>query len=398
MPIGGRAPHPGYRLDPRKDHLVHGDVFTGEAVHSSDIMNTSLTPMAELINAKAEAAVYVSVKQRPLGRHAPGHQTLPASTLRPGHMFGAKTISASGGAKDVVFPPPGDSSDPDKERIYEKSHRSFAPGVQRRDRVEWDMTGIDPNSYKFGKACVSLESNVVGKVLNPSLDTDPAARAAAADVTRIIPKITADYRSASGYTLGKTRGAELTDKSRHPAVYGKRAGRTEAGEWGTADCMRGDFTREDQQPDADLGKAVTLGYRNAGFSDAGRRFGLPSIRTDVPERTLSIATTMDFGNGPTSEALLFPSPYADQGVEESDFLAPRPPASLRALFAAIGYPMSDAEFAALYDRVSGPARALPSPPLPQASHAPLPPTPRRHAPRAPSRPAAPPASRSCAPC
>lgn len=144
----------------------------------------------------------------------------------------------------------------------------------------------------------------------------------------------------------------MLDMSKHPPVYGKPAQRSTAGDWGTADCLRGDYHREDQEPDRDLGRGISLGFRNAGFADANRRFGLPSIRTDVPPRQQSVSSTVDFGTGPKSSELIFPSPYADHGVEEADFVAPRAPRELRALMARIGYSMSDAEFVVLYERAA----------------------------------------------
>jgi hypothetical protein len=135
-------------------------------------------------------------------------------------------------------------------------------------------------------------------------------------------------------------------------VYGAKAQRSEAGEWGVGDCIRGDFTLEEQMPDKDLGRTLTPGYRNTGFADPSRRFGLPSVRIDVPSRTLSMATTMDFGDGTTAGKLVGPSAYAELGVGDEAFLAVVAPGRLRKLFERIGTRMSDAEFAAIYNRAA----------------------------------------------
>jgi hypothetical protein len=134
-------------------------------------------------------------------------------------------------------------------------------------------------------------------------------------------------------------------------VYGKKAQRSEPGEWGVGDCIRGDATVEATGTDATLGRATTLGFRNAGMADPTRRFGLPSVRTDIKPRNLSIAAAMDFGNGTSAALLLGPCAYADLGVGEEDFLRATPPARLRALFERIGTRMADAEFACIYNHV-----------------------------------------------
>jgi hypothetical protein len=147
------------------------------------------------------------------------------------------------------------------------------------------------------------------------------------------------------------------------------------GEWGVADCIQGDYTDEEQKPDKDLGRTFTLGFRNVGFADPARQFGLPSVRTDVAPRNTSVATTIDFGDGNSAKRLLTPSAYAGEkpitlfrlsrplltqpplippaelGVEEKDFLQPMAPGRLRAIFHRIGTVMSDVEFAAIWNQV-----------------------------------------------
>ena len=103
--------------------------------------------------------------------------------------------------------------------------------------------------------------------------------------------------------------------------------------------------------DVTLGRATTLGFRNAGVADPTRRFGLPSVRTDIKPRNLSIAAAMDFGDGTSAALLLAPCAYAELGVGEEDFLRAMPPARLRKLFERIGTALSDAEFACIYNHV-----------------------------------------------
>ena len=126
------------------------------------------------------------------------------------------------------------------------------------------------------------------------------------------------------------------------------------------DCIRGDYTEDDQKPDRDLGRSVTPGFRNAGYADPARSFGLPSVRMDVAPRAASVASATDFGEGTTAAKLLAPCAYADLGVGEEDFLRPLAPGRVRALFERIGTPMSDIEFAAIWNRAASHGRYSPA--------------------------------------
>jgi len=127
-----------------------------------------------------------------------------------------------------------------------------------------------------------------------------------------------------------------------------------------ADCLRGDFTTEEQAPDADLGRNCTYATRKAAAAAVGvlapdpmRRFGLPSIRTDVPPRKIqSVAATADFGDGASAGSLLTPSPYAEHGIDETDFLRPRGVGELAALFAPIAPGLTAQEVAVIYDHAA----------------------------------------------
>lgn len=355
---GARVLHPAYRVnmppavvDPA---TVFGDVAAGggKKVTAAEVLaGTRMSAMEAEINAKVEERAFLSVRREPLGRpYVSGDLDLAKTKAGgAGFAFGAKGAAASESAKAVVFPDGGDPADAAREEVYQRSHRSFPPGVQRRTAVLWGVAGVDPATARFGKPGASLEKNLVGKCLNPAEDTLKVDNR-----TVLVSRVVDHYRALEDHNLGETRGKHVTDKTKHPAVYGKAAQRAGAGEWGAADCLQGDYTTEEQATDADLSRAVSLGFRNAGMAaDPTRRFGLPSIRTDVPKRDGgSVATTTDFGDGPSAAQLLFPGPYAGNGIGESDFTAPRPRAFLRSMFARVGYAMSDAEFEAIYARAA----------------------------------------------
>ena len=351
--LGKAALHPGIRCDPSRENQVFGRVSSSSAETSAALMDSSLPPMAAMIVRKAEEATYLSATRLPLGKgyvHGGRIDRPPAATLVPGFRFGNPGASLTESAKESIQGqgPADPAADEAAERIYEKSHRAFKPGVQRRCGVDWTVAGVDPQAKVFGMPAASLERAAVEKCINPQAE----GGAPAAALTSIVPKRTNDFRASEGYRLGEVRGRATASFAGHPEKYGAPAQRSEAGEWGVGDCIRGDYTLEEQMPDRDLGRTLTPGYRNVGMADPARRFGLPAVRIDIAPRTLSMASSMDFGDGTSAAKLLAPSSYSDLGVSDEDFLAPVAPGRLRRLFERIGTAMSDKEFAVVYNRAA----------------------------------------------
>ena len=78
-------------------------------------------------------------------------------------------------------------------------------------------------------------------------------------------------------------------------VYGKEAVKRGPNEWDARACVEGDYSWAEQQPDNDLGKSITPGFRNAIAE--GRAFGVPSIRSDIqPYAKRSVADTQNYGD------------------------------------------------------------------------------------------------------
>jgi hypothetical protein len=283
-------------------------------------------------------------------------------------------VAADGLAtKACIFPIPPPAEEAKKEaELYSKSHGSYPPGVRKNCPIVWESTGIDPNAYAFGKktgrmpsgAILSSEKNKpisvtkgtadsADALLNPAHDTSVAT-------SRVVPKSVDDFRVTAGDRIGQVRGAGAKDFSAHPPVYGRPSkSKKDAGDWTTADCIRGDYTAEEQQPDTDLGRSVRaikrpgVAVTAASVPDPSRRFGVPSIRLDVPARhNQSVANTTDFGDGASAAMLLSPSPYAEHGVDDADFVVPRGRGELRDIFERIGHSFSDADFDALHRHVS----------------------------------------------
>ena len=92
-------------------------------------------------------------------------------------------------------------------------------------------------------------------------------------------------------------------------VYGKEAVKRGVNEWDARACVEGDYSWAEQQPDNDLGKSITPGFRNAIAE--GRAFGVPTVRSDIETYAQrSVADTQNYGDDPSARQD-FPSSLAE---------------------------------------------------------------------------------------
>ena len=206
--LGKTMVHPGYRADVHADAAtrVFGKVGASGRESTSALLDQELPPMAAMVQRKAEERAFLSTKRLPLGRpyvHG-GEVERPApATLRPGFAFGKPGARADESAKlAMVYEPADPAAIEAAEAVYQKSHRAYAPGVQRRGAVDWALTGVDPGAQKFGMPAASIERDAVAKCLNPTIE----GKVAGAALTQIIPKVVDDFRVRGGVESAR-RGA-----------------------------------------------------------------------------------------------------------------------------------------------------------------------------------------------
>ena len=199
--LGQRLLHPGIRADPTPVPRsgAFGKVSGNSGESSKALMDASLPPMAAMIVRKAEELTYLSVTRLPLGKgyvHGGHIDHPPAATLKPDFRYGNPGASLTETAKDFIQGqgPSDPEAEEIAERVYEKSHRAFPPGVQRRGGVDWNVAQVNPQEQVFGMPAASLERNAVEKCLNPLAEGGPPENA----LTAIIPKITDDFRVSAG--------------------------------------------------------------------------------------------------------------------------------------------------------------------------------------------------------
>jgi hypothetical protein len=143
-------------------------------------------------------------------------------------------------------------------------------------------------------------------------------------------------------------------KSHTPFVlFGKS---TSSSNSSTAECLghtksaqNGMFREVDDNGNDDIGKSLKPGYRNVLTT---RCFGCPSIRTDIPKTSRSIADTQNYGDGVNAGYLLWPSLLSSFGLEENEFLKPRSKGYLKELFHKCGEDIDEDAFEEIFGLVS----------------------------------------------
>ena len=126
--------------------------------------------------------------------------------------------------------------------------------------------------------------------------------------------------------LGQSKYYGTLDKKFHDSdhAFGK-GGHFE--EWNAGRCIHGDGTTVNNkimEPDIDLGRDSH--YRNKlknlqpSARDLNRTYGIPSIRSDLPQKKLkSVTDIKNYGDEPDVYELLYPHPENVNGVDDKDF-------------------------------------------------------------------------------
>lgn len=184
---------------------------------------------------------------------------------------------------------------------YVRTHGDYAPGEQKRRNYQWN--GLDPEVHPFGvRGEVDAKTTQVGELMRMP---EPG----------VISRVQADFALAHKDELGRPRTLGYGERpmpSDH--AFGKPT-RAALDGWGVDKLLKGDYSAEEQAPDADLGKSIRPGFRNVGPED--RIFGVPSVRLDInPPKQRSVADSHNYGNEPSTASLLFPAPGADRGLTD----------------------------------------------------------------------------------
>jgi len=328
---GNRFKHPGLVDDYATmslDEKIYGITESNTVrIGASDLINHELPSELERINnAKAEK-VYKQQNREPLGRIPDRGYQLPTKYTVGREAFGIKSSSSLEPAKNLIFPADREESQ-EGEDLYKRSHGSYGPGEQRRRGYEW--TNVDPNQVRFGAKGDTIAFNGVSKNIADVLNGSANAQAIVVNTKKV-----EDYRNMTDIlgqskNLGQDSGLRPKDM-----VYGKR---NAAKGLSAAEVLKGKYKDADNEPDLDLGKSITPGFRNFSFSD--RVYGCPSIRDDIPRLEVnkrSIADSQNYGDDVPAQDLINPPAFSDLAIGPLSMNDMRPKEKVYELFNRIGY-------------------------------------------------------------
>ena len=97
----------------------------------------------------------------------------------------------------------------------------------------------------------------------------------------------------------------------------------------------------------------TIGGSNFRDVREWRRYGVPTIRADIPApRLRRVSDRVNYGDQADMYGLIHPSVYATRGVHERDFFKPRSKVEIFDLFSKIGVKMDEEAFSKTWEKAS----------------------------------------------
>lgn len=299
-------------------------------------------PDSEMARWKMERSEdhYASAQKEPLGTSMVRGHNIPDGPY--GMTIDAQGKEKAGQARHVIFP--SDRAPEDEEsthKLYVASHAAYGPGEQRRRNYNWDATGVDPGSHRFGAVDKDDYREGVKKAIHPGLDQTLE------QTPKVASKLYEDHKLAAADRLGQVRQLGTGERGLDPAhTYGVASMR-HGPEPGMKELLTGGYSVKEQEPDADLGKSLREGWRNIQPED--RTFGTPSIRTDIAmPKARSVSSTINYGNEPDALQLIRPPRSVAVGVHEEHYIKLRPKAEIQELVAEAAIELSSEEFDKLF--------------------------------------------------
>lgn len=325
-------------ISSRRDTPISSEIRFGikhvKDESAADVMQTVpaiKSSLQDFVLEKSEE-LYKSRKNAPLGHTR--KCDIDLSTDKYSHKdfrFGVTTV-ASESVKTIIYQKDDESKFNDQRSMDE--HDITQP-VKRN--YEWDRTGVDPETYRFGIAATTPLS---GKGVAMCL-TAPEPSSICIASQRV-----AVAQSASKHPLGVAKAVSSAVPENH--AFGIKT--TARDQWGAAECLKGQYSEEQQQPDKDLGisRRKLKPEFNIPAQMVGRVFGAATIRSDLKAPAVrSVGDSTNYGDELGSKGLLFPLEFTSDGVQQDDLLMERPPQQLRELFQIMGYSVEDDEFNAI---------------------------------------------------
>jgi len=337
------TPFPG----PGKGYGVK--TYQGESV-AENFKAGQVLGMAEYLLSRGEA-VYHSSKREPLGKGWVRGHKLPPHTQDPAFEgFGRRTQFA-GNSKESMYPRDTEPESEVAHAQYCKTHGSFEAGEQLKRNYRWPKgVGGNPN-FRFGITDEVDSSR--GNGAKRALTMDSGLEPHAVEATVIGKYMHQIKRNVTHDHLGVGR---VSMQGPLPVPPDHAFGvRTDKHGPDVGSLIRGNYSPEEQQPDADLGTCLMPGRRNYHSDEP---FGLPSVRTDLLHRVprpehRPVVNSTNFGDDPDSVDLIYPPKFHHMGLSDEDFSQRREPAELQSLLAGAGYNLDPGHFNSVFQEAVG---------------------------------------------
>jgi len=254
IPAGSRVLHPGIVDDFKSgDHLTKKYGAGGAKV--DDAWRTMRPSEMDDQMRHAREQVYASVKREPLGKTFSRNFSLPQSNDPRGHTFGKAFSDGSndnrgGFAAKTSLYPSADANDDAHREQYIKSHHAYDVGQQKSRDYQWPGNiAMNQRDHVFGVGVGSHKAMNNSSVNIRQQFQAPTGNAVVSERVESVQNLKDQ--------LGRCRHL-LQDRNVDPSfVYGRSDRR--ADDWDAKACVEGEYSIEEQFPDADLGQSVTPG-------------------------------------------------------------------------------------------------------------------------------------------
>ena len=250
---------------------------TYESEHVGEVVKAqNLAGLADKFNDIKENQ-YASKLKEPLGKGFSRAYDWPDKCSQGSINFGVPTAGLEN-AKDMLYPMGGAEAYEDKatHELYRKTHGNYAPGEQKLRDYDWKF---DPQGHSFGYAEKRVLNGAAMALHSERIDESYPK-------TVIVLKTVEDNKAVCSDLLGisKNLGQGQTDRGKDfihgiKNIQGKDP-------WNAARCIHGEPEGREVEPDKDLGRSIKPNCRNVvrKEEDRLRSFGVPTVRTDIPDK------------------------------------------------------------------------------------------------------------------
>jgi len=292
--------------------------------------------VAEYINARAED-VYHSTKREPLAKAFLRGHAFPPAVHAPDFGGFGRPLDKNEGAKEVMFPRRPSEETKEVKALYKRTHGSTDPGEGLDRKYDWPEYVKDNPIFRFGHANPTAAQGAGAK---SALSMDCGQEPLSVPGTLVVKDTLATFQEVTSDQLGASRNLMQLHSHRGLPPHHAFGKPTTSDPVSAGSLIRGGYSKEEQRPDADLGKCLLQGRRNYETDPRG----VPSVRFDKvapPLEKRSVANGTNYGDDLHAGSLIAPSRFQLLGIPPEDFEQKRPVSEIASLLRGAGFCAED---------------------------------------------------------